>query len=116
MKHKDFKNRGPCDLVVSGAQHGSLCNCEVIAVAPIHHDVYMHFFADSVTSKISEADNNSITSLDNSFEMFPATIPPYQPRRESLDDSDDLKSKENFTPFSKAKISLEHGSAKVNKY
>ncbi|XP_071832549.1 claspin-like isoform X2 [Apostichopus japonicus] len=67
---------------------------------------------DSVTSKTSEADNNSVTSLDNSFEMFPATIPPYQPRRESLDDSDDLKSKENFTPFSKAKISLEHGSAK----
>ncbi|PIK62683.1 hypothetical protein BSL78_00377 [Apostichopus japonicus] len=38
---------------------------------------------DSVTSKTSEADNNSVTSLDNSFEMFPATIPPYQPRRES---------------------------------
>ncbi|PIK35061.1 putative claspin [Apostichopus japonicus] len=71
---------------------------------------------DSVTSKTSEADNNSVTSLDNSFEMFPATIPPYQPRRESLDDSDDLKSKENFMPFSKAKISLNTAQLSTSKF
>lgn len=75
------------------------------------NDLPLLMFLDSV--KTSEADNGSITSLDNSFEMFPATIPPYQPRRESIDGSDDAKSKEPFTPFSKAKISLENRSPKV---